>query len=1496
MVKVEEPKTLVLPKDKAVCINSGILDLAPETTPTGGEWTCSPNPALVTPEGKFTPSEAGDYVLTYTFGSGTCLRTATMKIKVNALPVPVTAGDNKICRNDSTTISVTPADLSVYAWGPSVGLSATDKASIKASPQASTTYTVTVTDKNGCVDTATFALTIDTLPIASAGLPVTVCNQPIGEPLTGSPTANGMGMWYGPNISQSGVFTPTGTPAGLGNFTVCYKFEDLNGCKDTACTVVTVKEPDTLVLPKDLAVCINSGVLDLAPETTPTGGEWTCSPNPALVTPEGKFTPSEAGDYVLTYTFGSGTCLRTATMKIKVNPLPTPAVASKTICFRESAMLVATPGNMVSYLWSPPLYLNVVNNDTVICTPTLKDGAAYTQAYSVVVTDANGCVNTATATVLVNPLPTVEAGPATTYCDNPNPMNIQLAPATPPGGVWSGPGIVNPMQGLFNTAVAGGPGLYTLFYTYTIAATGCTDLDSVFITVVPPIQAVVPPFDTTCYTSGLTTLVGTPANGTWSGPGIIDPKGVFDPKEAAMIKSTPPTTIYELVYSYGKDDCETKDTLQMLVVNYIGVMDAGKDFALCDSTPAFNLVGQPVGGYWVGPGITNSINGTFYSAEAKPGIHQLIYFYRDPVADCLWSDTVIATVHPLPGAGFKKIEEGCITKPIQFENTTTNAVKYYWTFGDGGFSEEKDPQHAYTQVGTYTITLVATTDKGCQDSVKQTIIVAEPPYAAFTPSTNEGCAELLVNFTNESSGYKISYFWDFGNGDTSTLRIPPSVLYQQGMHDTTYYVQLNVTNICGTRYELDSILVHPKPVMQFGTNVDEGCSPLTVEFANISYGDPKSFIWDLGNGVISYDSIPPPQTYFTDSVDRVYTIRLIGINECGRDTFTKIITVLPNHLNAFFNTDPTVGCEPLKVTFKNFSSGQNMVYNWIFGDKTPDSVEKDPIHTFEEAGVFKVILRVSNGCGYDTAFTYVTVYPQPKAVFSHLPKACEDAPVQFTNNSTGTLGSHWDFGDGDTSALKDPLHEFKLPGKYTIKLTVYAEITGCPATDSSVIEIAERPVAAFSHAPDACVPASIQMENKSTGADYYAWTFGNGTVSSQASPMAIYKKDGTFQICLVAFDNEGCMSDPLCSPIIIHPKPKSAFSIANNDPCGLPLEVQLNNLSTGANGYDWRLGNGNTSTETNPTAVYSDSGMYKITLIVENQFKCRDTSAQSIRALYDPVADFEWSPEDGCQPLVVNFDTISGYFNQVWWDFGDGSKSTAFTPTHVYKDTGYYQVRLRVGSYGICFDEIIRDSIIRVYPTPVAKFTFSEPIDPTPPDGTVLFKNESSKDAHLFKWAFGDGDSSILENPTHRYFHNWVDNMIPLKDIAILWVENDYGCLDSFALPVMHIPIKGLFVPNAFSPETGVQEVRIFQPAGVGLKKYRIEIFSSWGELLWVSDKLTADGRPEEAWDGMYKGRLMPQDVYVWKVEAEFEDGNNWNGMENRRGKLRRTGAVTLLR
>jgi len=79
--------------------------------------------------------------------------------------------------------------------------------------------------------------------------------------------------------------------------------------------------------------------------------------------------------------------------------------------------------------------------------------------------------------------------------------------------------------------------------------------------------------------------------------------------------------------------------------------------------------------------------------------------------------------------------------------------------------------------------------------------------------------------------------------------------------------------------------------------------------------------------------------------------------------------------------------------------------------------------------------------------------------------------------------------------------------------------------------------------------------------------------------------------------------------------------------------------------------------------------------------------------------------------------------------------------------------------------------------------------------------------------------------------------------------------------------------PNGYDPET-----KLFTPKGRNLKYFHIGIYNTWGEVIWESTALDADGSPTESWDGMYEGKLVPSDVYIWKAEAMFQDGTMWEG------------------
>jgi hypothetical protein len=172
--------------------------------------------------------------------------------------------------------------------------------------------------------------------------------------------------------------------------------------------------------------------------------------------------------------------------------------------------------------------------------------------------------------------------------------------------------------------------------------------------------------------------------------------------------------------------------------------------------------------------------------------------------------------------------------------------------------------------------------------------------------------------------------------------------------------------------------------------------------------------------------------------------------------------------------------------------------------------------------------------------------------------------------------------------------------------------------------------------------------------------------------------------------------------------------------------------------------------------------------------------------------------------------------------------------------------------------------------------------------GTVIFTNLST-DASDYLWTFGDGGQSTAVNPTHIYEFGGK------KRVMLLAVSTE-GCRDSID-KIIDIKFGGeIYVPNAFAPLSAAgTDAGLFKPKGYGLRSYLVEVFSTFGELLWRSDLLD-NGQPVEGWDGRYKGELMPQDSYVWKITAVTKDGSTWEGVEDPDGKRRNMGIVMLLR
>ena len=196
-----------------------------------------------------------------------------------------------------------------------------------------------------------------------------------------------------------------------------------------------------------------------------------------------------------------------------------------------------------------------------------------------------------------------------------------------------------------------------------------------------------------------------------------------------------------------------------------------------------------------------------------------------------------------------------------------------------------------------------------------------------------------------------------------------------------------------------------------------------------------------------------------------------------------------------------------------------------------------------------------------------------------------------------------------------------------------------------------------------------------------------------------------------------------------------------------------------------------------------------------------------------------------------------------------------------------------------------REKTFLVYPIPYAGFNVTPDFKNV--QGRTKFDNISIYATH-YLWDFGNGNTSTVVNPIEVYE----------KDstyIITLASMNEYNCTDT-ATYVLDVFFKGLYFPTAFTPNNPNDEVSKFQPKGVNLVKYRVQVFDMRGNLLWESDKLDENGSPVEAWDGYSNGLLMPQGLYIWKAEGVFRDGSNWKGSELQSGNPQPHGTVTLIR
>jgi len=1342
---------------------------------------------------------------------------ATVNVQVIAAPtITVTPSSDAICNGESA--SFTASGAGNYQWYIGAALVGTGPL-FNTSPAITTTYTVSG-DLGGCPGSATVPVTVYPVTNVNAGAPQTFCDQAIGVQLNGFPSP---GTWTGPHVSASGVFTPV--PNALGPFTVVYTHIDGNGCTNDDDVVITVQDL-ALIADAGVDTFFCQGPSGVTLPATPPGGTWVGAG------PGGQFTPNTVGAFILTYSYGIGTCATSDQVEVQVLPAPTLDLPSDFVrCINDPA--VPLGGTPVGGVWS---------GAGVTGPPYAFDPAAAgqgPQVLSYTYSDGSGCTSTGQLTATVNGIPVVTAGPDVQLCDQPIPFQLG---GTPAGGTWTAITMTVTPGGSITPS---GVGTDVFTYTYSDAA-GCTGSDPITVDVIAITQPAFAGNDTSvCVNSGAFQLSAVPAGGAWSGSQVSG-SGLFDPSLSGSLP---------LTYSFGSATCLLQDQVT-ITVDALPVVDAGDVIATCLDGGLQVLTAAPAGGTWSGTGVDAA--GNFDPLLAVPGGNTVTYSYTDPVTGCFNSDATLVTVDPLPVAAVLNDPVACANVSFAFINNSSGAFDFAWDFGDLGTSSDPSPYHTYTATGSYTVRLIAITGAGCRDTVFSAVDVWDMPQADMTLSADTGCGPMLVDFTNASIGDGVTYAWDFGGLGSSTDQFPPTFSFPQDPVDgITYPITLTVTNVCGADTDPGSVTVIPEPTAVFGPNLNEYCPYTEVPFGNASIGLPDSFVWDFGDGNTSTDPGPVvTNTYINEDAPLDVTVTLTASNICGTSSATQVITIQANEVTSFFNADPINGCSPVTVDLTQFSSGDTAWY-WDLGDGNVSNAH-DLQHTFEDPGTYTIEL-FNFGCGLDSYTTEIEVYPSPIVAFTMDPVlACVGEPFTFTNLTPDVSNLQWDFGDLTGSTLSAPEHTYAESGTYSVTLTATAISNSCTATSTRQAVVNTTPQAAFTTDPtNGCIDLDVSFLNNGVDADFSQWDFGDGNTSALADPFHTYSVAGSYTIELVSENLTGC-TDTATAVIVAHPLPTSAFTLSADETCYANDIIQTYNASQGAVGYLWDLGNGTTSELNQPEISYAEPNMYTITLTSTNQFGCQAVSTATFVQHPTPIAAFTATPQPGCEGYPISFTNGSINGTNYAWDFGDGDVATADQPLHSYDDAGTYSVELIAYGTGGCSDTLSVQDAIVINQRPFADYT----TDTLESITHALQFSNTSEGAMTFAWDFDDGETSTAVHPLHVFPADGGGFTVCL--VAV----NEFGCPDTLCKFINVVGDPNIFVPNAFTPNADTRN-DVFHPVLNGFMgwNYRFLIFDRWGMPIYdTTDRY-------DAWDGTYKGQESPIDVYVWKVIVE-RDGD----------------------
>ena len=726
-----------------------------------------------------------------------------------------------------------------------------------------------------------------------------------------------------------------------------------------------------------------------------------------------------------------------------------------------------------------------------------------------------------------------------------------------------------------------------------------------------------------------------------------------------------------------------------------------------------------------------------------------------------------------------------------------------------------------------------------------------------------GSSSYQINFSSNNSWNAYSIDWGDGSPVSSASSYTANTIINHtynSLTPDTFEISLIIPTLSCT---LTGIVVMEKPVnasiqIPIG-GVTTACAPQALLFNNSStdVSETTMFTWDFGDGspVQTFDFTNQNQTishnYLPNTVSCQTAVTLTAKNYCtmvptiaqfnpiqiydyddANISPSAFIKCWPDNVFTFTNTTNR-NCVPQGNTFQRQEKWHFLDY-WGLGHDSivgwkPWPPSSPMTIMYPGVGSYNIVLEDSNLCGVDTKTISVNIVNPPSVEFVvQPPPLCQGAPVTFSNTSGPGYIYKWNFGDGGGFVVKPfgtQFYTYNNTGTYTV--TIVALVAGagaaCTDTDKVVINILPKPSVSFSvNTASGCASLySVSFTDlSSNNVTTWNWSFGNGnSFTGQNPPTQNYTITGIYTASLSVTDVNTC-SNSFSLPITVYDKPIAQFTTSSS--CINDVSSFTDNSTVSSSqpitSWNWNFGDASataTSTIQNTVHTFSLQNTYTVQLIVNTGF-CGDTVQQSIVVNPNPVANFTFSPINGCPSLTVNFTNTSAGAISYTWSFGNGNTSTLINPSQVFTNTTStnqsYSVSLTATANTGC--KAIVTKSVTVFFVPKATFTTNVPAGCAPVAAT--FSNTSTG-ANSYVWSFGDltSSTSSLSVLTHSYTNNTL--LLQTYTVQLL-VTSINGCQDSSRITITTYP-KPIF-NFTMVPNSGCSPLTVNFPSVLGVVSY----------------------------------------------------------------------------